>query len=380
MRFLYVFLVVIFLGCKNNSSENILEIESISTEKPEYANGFYVTHFSNYSELTINSPWPESDKVYKYAMVNRKIAASITFPNDRYDAIITTPIDKLIVTSTTHLPALDYLNETNSLVGFPELNYISNPQIRERISGGLIQEIGKNESLNTEKILNISPELVMGFSIDGTSKTFETIKNAGIPVLFNGDWTEKSPLGKAEWIKVFGLLFEKKQKSDSIFNSIEKQYNEAKSLASKAEHSPTAISGALYQDIWYLPYGTSPEGQLMNDANINYLWSDTKGSGSLGLSFETVLEKGENAELWLNPSNLISKTNLLKSNPHYSQFAAFKTDNIYTMGNTVGETGGVLYYELGIARPDLVLKDLIKIGHPELLPDYKFTFFQKLPN
>ena len=118
----------------------------------------------------------------------------------------------------------------------------------------------------------------------------------------------------------------------------------------------------------------------MKDANIDYVWSETEGSGSLGLSFETVLEKGENADLWLNPSNIGSREALVKTNSHYAQFDAYQNDHIYTMGNTMGETGGVLYYELGTARPDLVLKDLIKIAHPEILEDYKLTFFQKLPN
>ena len=210
------------------------------------------------------------------------------------------------------------------------------------------------------------------------NKSFNTIQKANIPVVYNGDWTEVSPLAKAEWIKFFGILFNKEKEANSIFAKIEQDYNSAKLLASKVEKKPTILSGAMHKDVWYLPNGTSPEAQLLKDANTNYLWGNTKGSGSLALSFESVLDKAKSADLWLNPSYYTSIEALEKANPHYTKFDTFKNKKIYSFSMTTGDTGGVLYYELGTARPDLVLKDIIKICHPELLDGYSPYFFKQL--
>jgi iron complex transport system substrate-binding protein len=134
----------------------------------------------------------------------------------------------------------------------------------------------------------------------------------------------------------------------------------------------------MYKDVWYLPNGASAEAQFLNDANANYLWSDTKDTGSIALSFETVFDKAKTIDLWLSPSYYSSYEALEKSNAHYTEFSAFNDKKIFTFANTIGETGGVTYYELGMARPDLVLKDMIKICHPELLQDYETTFFKPL--
>ena len=214
--------------------------------------------------------------------------------------------------------------------------------------------------------------------MQGVNKTFENIKKANIPVVYNGDWVESSPLAKAEWIKFFGVLFNKEKEADSIFNSIENEYLKARELASKITQKPTILSGAMHKDIWYLPNGNSTEAQFLSDANVNYLWSETTGTGSLALNFETVFNKAKNADIWLSPSNYPSLEALKRANSHYSKFEAFKTKRVYSFNNTSGKTGGVLYYELGTARPDLVLKDIIKICHPELLKDYETYFFKPL--
>ena len=134
----------------------------------------------------------------------------------------------------------------------------------------------------------------------------------------------------------------------------------------------------MHKDVWYLPNGSSPEAQLLKDANVNYLWKDTSGNGSLALSFEAVFEKAKDADLWLSPSYYSSLEQLESANTLYTNFKAFKNKAIYSFTNTTGKTGGVLYYELGTARPDLILKDLIKVSHPKLLEDYTPFFFKPL--
>lgn len=337
-----------------------------------------ISNFENYAVLEIKNPWPKSEKSFRYALIPREMASKVTLDAHDFDAILLTPIKSIVVTSTTHIPALELLNVEASLVGFPGTEYISSITTRQRIDKELVRELGKNEGINTEVLLELNPDVMIGFGIDGNNKTFETVQKSGIPIIYNGDWVEASALAKAEWIKFFGALYQKEKEADAIFKQIETDYLEAKSLATKVKNRPTVLSGAMHKDIWYLPSGSSPEAQLLKDANVDYLWSDTKGSGSLALNFESVLVKAQTADLWLNPSFYPSLQGIEKANSHYTKFKAFQEKEVYSFVNKTGETGGVLYYELGMARPDLVLKDLIKICHPELLEDYEPFFFERL--
>lgn len=380
-QIIIILLVLSCIACKNDTKTTALPTEETSKSKTytlKYAKGFSITDFGTYKVLTITKPWPNAQTEFKYALISQEHQASITLNKDDYNGIITTPVKRLVTTSTTHLPALELLDKVESLVGFPGTDYISSEVFRTQVDNKSITEIGQNQSINTEVLLSLKPDVVVGFGVDGTNKTFETIKKANIPVIYNADWVESSPLAKAEWIKFFGLLFHTYDAAETIFNSIESDYNAAKALAKNAKHKPTVLSGAMHKDVWYLPNGQSTEAQLLNDANVNYLWKDTTGNGSLALSFESVFKTAKDADLWISPSYYKTTKALTDANAHYKAFKPYKTQNIYTFSNTIGATGGVLYYELGLAKPNLILKDIIKIAHPELLPDYTPFFFKRL--
>lgn len=366
------------LGCNKDQKKTTLEISDFGKPGMKYAEGFSIKSFEELNLLKIKNPWPKADKTYKFALVPREQAKKAEMNPSNFNGIIQTPVTKIVVTSTTHIPALELLGVEQTLVGFPGTDYISSEKTRERIDSGDVRELGNNEGINTEVLLELRPDVVVAFGVDGTNKSMEIIENAGIPVIYNGDWVEKSPLAKAEWIKLFGALYDKENEAKRIFNQIEMDYNEAKKIALSSTNKPTILCGAMHKDVWYLPNGTSPEAQFLKDANTTYLWSETTESGSIALNFEAVFEKGKNADLWLSPSYYTSYEALKKANNHYTEFDAFKNKKIYTFSNTRGKNGGVLYYELGISRPDLILKDMIKICHPELLPDYKTTFFKPL--
>ncbi len=377
LRFVFYFLLLTLLACKKEGqSADLTMVEN--TPMVKYAGGFRISSTGGITTLTVKNTYPGSTESFTYALINRKYTDSVTLAKDAFDAVVLTPLRSIVVTSTTHLPALDLLNVTDRLIGFPGLDYISSEAVRDRIRKDELRELGSNEGLNTEIIIDLKPEAVIGFNVAGSNKPYELIERAGIPVLLNGDWVEGSPLAKAEWIKFFGVLFEKEKEADSIFDKIEKQYLSAKSMAVSIENSPTVMSGAVYRDVWYLPNGNSPEAQFLNDAGANYLWKDSAGTGSLELSFETVLEHASQADIWISPSSYKSLDEMINANPHYAQFKAFKERNVWSFANTTGEKGGIVYYELGSSRPDLVLKDIIKICHPKLLPDYETTFFKPL--
>ena len=369
----------LFVACKQNKTT--VSADSIGGQELslKYAKGFSAKQFDTHKVLTITNAWPNSEITYQFALLTEnEVKSREGFDPSKFDHVINLPLNKIVVTSTTHIPALELLGVEDKLVGFPGCDYISSEKTRKRIENDEIRELGKNEGINTEVLLELDPDLVIGFGVDGTNRSFETIEKSGIPVIYNGDWVESSALAKAEWIKFFGIIFNKEKEADSIFTEIEKNYLEAKNIAQQVKDRPSILSGAMYKDIWYLPNGTSPEAQFLKDANVNYLWEETSGSGSLALSFETVFEKGQNADIWLSPSYYRTLEDLENANDHYTKFDAFQNKKIFSFSNTTGKTGGVLYYELGISRPDLVLRDIIKICHPELLEEYQPYFFKRL--
>lgn len=341
----------------------------------EHAQGFEIIQYDAFKILKVLDPWPDADQEFTYVLVEK----GATLPEElEYDEKITIPVENLVVTSTTHIPSLELLNEQGSLVGFPGLDYISSEETRKLINSGEVKELGKNEAINTEILISLDPDVVVGFAVNGNNKTFNTIQKSGIPVVFNGDWTEESPLGKAEWIKFFGALFNKSEKANRIFEEIETSYYQSVALTKKAADVPTVLSGSMYKDQWYVPYGNSWSAKFIEDANAEYIYNNTQGSGSNSLNFEKVLNDAQNVEFWIAPGQFQSYEQLLETSPHYAQFEAVKNKKVFTYNNTLGETGGTIYYELAPTRPDLVLKDLISIFHPELLPDYKPVFFKPL--
>lgn len=369
--FRYTFFIIstalIVVSCNSKESKKVEEKNETSSIK--YAKGFDIIKTATETTLIIKTPYPGATKETTYTIVTEKSSKKNS---------IQVPLKSIVVTSSTHVPALELLGVENKLVGFPNTTFISSEKTRQLIDANLVKELGHPDHINTETLLDLNPDLVMGFAINNNNKMFATIEKMGIQVVFNGDWLEETPIGRAEWIKFYGVLFNKEKEADSIFNKIKTNYLEAKSIARKSNNKPTVVCGGLYKDVWYTPAGNSYEATFLRDANVNYIWKESTGKGSLALNIESVFEKGKDADIWLSPGFFETLEDLDKNNVVCSKMNAFKNKMIYSYNNTTGAKGGIWYFELSPVRPDLVLKDLIKIAHPDLLPDYEFTFYKKL--
>ncbi len=196
--------------------------------------------------------------------------------------------------------------------------------------------------------------------------------------MINAEYLERHPLGRAEWIKFMALFFGKERQADSVFRSIEKQYLQTAQLASEAMMKPTVLCGVLYGDSWFLPGGENYASRILRDAGCNYLWAADSSIGFLQFGFETVYTKAKNADLWIGVAAFKSLKELRAAEERYALFAPFKQGNVYTYDARHGAKGGSEFLELGYLRPDLVLKDLVKIAHPERLPNHTLFFYKKL--
>jgi iron complex transport system substrate-binding protein len=348
-------------------------------KKPQefnHAKGFFIQKMEGYKKLTLLGSNKDSNEKLEYFLVPKKNK----IPQKLIDRqLIRTPVERIVLTATSHVPILELLEEENSLVGFPNTAFISSPKTRKRVVENQVHELGSAQALNTEVLLALAPDLVVGFSVGRPDSSFSNLQKRGIPVLLIRDWLEETPLGRAEWIRLFGALYEKEYEAARIFKEIEEEYLKIQKTARKAISKPTVLSGSLFQDVWYLPAGESFNAQLFKDAHTDYLWKNSKGKGSLGLNFENVFDKAQNADLWIGCDSYASRKELISATEHYKQFEAFTNNKIYSYGHLKGTTGGLLYFELAPVQPHILLKDIVKIAHPELLPDYPPYFFRELP-
>jgi iron complex transport system substrate-binding protein len=379
MRFSFykVLLVTIlfsFIGCQKKEKKDTIN-DSTASNSIQYAKNLTIYKHQGYTVVTVKNPWPDAVKNFTYILKEKN--GIVPDSLKKYNQI-SVPLQSIVVTSTTNIPLLEMLGEEKKLIGFPHTDYISSEKTRVLINAGLVKNVGQNEKLNIEQLIELSPELIVTFGIDNNNPSIENLQKSGLKVLIQADWMEQSPLGKAEWLKLYGALFDKEKEADVLFQNIVKEYNNALALVADKKPTSTVLYGSMYQDQWFVAKGSSWVSQFMKDAKANYLWKDLEGTGSLGLSFENILDKAKTANFWIATGSVKSLSELEKANPHYSQFDAFANKTIYTFEGKLGATGGTVFYELSPARPDLVLKDYIKIFHPELLPNYTFTFAQKL--
>ncbi|WP_291145076.1 ABC transporter substrate-binding protein [Flavobacterium sp. UBA7680] len=373
-KLIFISSFFILFGCKKNETSEVAKIET-AKNSIEYASGLSIVKYDAYSVVTVSNPWPNANKDFKYILKEKE--AKVPDSLQSYTTI-QVPLESVVVTSTTNIPFLEMLEVENKLVGFPHTDYISSEKTRALIDKGSVKNVGQNEKLNIEQLIELSPDLIVTFGVDNNNPMLDNLKKSGLNVLIQGDWMEQSPLGKAEWIKLYGALFGKEEKAKELFDKIVQSYDQAKKLAAEKTANLTVLYGSMYEDVWYVAKGNSWVAEFMKDAHANYLWADLKGTGSEGLSFEKVLDKAKTANVWIASGSFKSLDELQKANPHYSEFDAFTNKSVYSFEGKLGATGGTVYYELAPSRPDLVLKDYIKIFHPDLMSNYEFTFASKL--
>jgi len=365
--------VCICLSCTTSEKQSAPQSEPNSSIK--YAKGFKISSYQNSTLVEVTHPYQGATSGYKYLLVKRGENA----PSHDVDVtVIYTPVTRIICTTTSHLPLLDYLGESEKLVGFPTLDYVSSEKIRKLIDSGKVEDVGVEKGLNMERIATLKPDLIMGYTMTGDLGQYKKIHQLGIPVVMNAEYLEEHPLGRAEWIKFMALFFNKEKEADLVFEMIEKNYLNTKDLVLHASQQPTVLSGVVYGDAWFLPGGQNYGSKILKDAGCKYLWEENSSNGYLQLSFESVYEKANDADLWIGVASFTSLQEIKNADERYTKFKPFQTQQVYSYDARKGAKGGSEFLELGYLRPDIILKDLVKIAHPELLPEYHLYFHKKL--
>lgn len=359
-------------GCVESYTEGV----DYFPEKAEviHSDGFTIAYFDSYKVVTVQSPYPGAAEVATYVLVQCGAPA----PEGYADAvIIEVPIDSLVAMSTTYLPHLPTLNAVDSLVGLDNLAFVSTPEIRERIDAGQVAEVGFGAQVNVEQVLDLDPDVVMTYS--SGSADFDAqpkLEEAGITVVVNSDYLDTNPLGQAEWVKFLAAFYNQEAAATAWFDGVVGEYEELVALAATAVTQPTVLLNTPYEGTWYMAGGQSYVAQLLADAGATYLWADDPSGTTLFLDFETVFDTAQAADYWINLGFVSSLADLEATDSRFAEFAAYQNGNVYNNDGRVNANGGNDYYEGGAANPHWVLADLIKIFHPELLPEHGFVYYR----
>ena len=364
--------VLLLSACGGGSKTSSLQAEG-DTVRMKYSSLLQIVKHADYTVVTIRNPWDTLKVLHTYLLADREKPLPEHLPEG---TVVRTPLQKSVIYSSVHCSLWSELDELKGIGGVCGLEYIKLPQIQEGCRNGSIVNVGNSMNPDIECIIDLRPDAIL-LSPFENSGGYGRVGKLNIPIIECADYMETSALGRAEWMRLYGLLLGKEAQADSLFAGIEKEYlTLTQQVKSQNLKRPTVISEMKNSSAWYIPGGNSTMGRLYQDAGADYVFASLSNSGSVPLAFETVFDRGGNADIWLikyNQPQDKTYSELERDYAPYARFKAFQDRKVYGCN-----TNHVPFYEESPFHPELLLKDLIKIFHPELLPDYGLKYFSNL--
>ena len=377
-----LFLAVLLSSCGGRQTASA---DGGDTVPFRYAQLLQLVRYDGYTVATIRHPWRQDAVLHRYVLVpaaapvpDGSPAAPVPegFPEG---TVIRTPLRRSVVFTTVHCSLLSMLHREASVAGVADLKYIKAPYVQEGVSAGRIVDCGDGMSPVIEKIIDLHPDALL-LSPFENSGGYGQLEEIDIPIVECAEYMEPSPLGRAEWVRFYGLLYGCEHEADSLFALVDSSYHALRHtvmsesrnpVMSESRHPDTAPKTSVLVDkvtgsVWYVPGGRSTIGQMLSDAGARYPWASDDRSGSIALPFETVLERAGDCDVWLlrySGQQPLTRQQLLSEHRGYNQFRSFREGRVY--GCNVEQS---MFYEDSPFRPDLLLSDFIKILHPDI-PD-----------
>ena len=341
---------------KKNDTKRGVEVQN------SFAEAFRITRFEEHVQISVINP------------DTREVDFEYHIGTGDDNAVATIPLNpsRVIVLSATHIGMMEELNLTHKIVGVSSEDYICSENVLKRIRNKSAASLGDIGSSDIEGYLAAQPDLIITSGFDNKAPILTKMKSAGLTLFTNYDWKETHPLGRAEWIKVFGILFNQEQKANALFEQICSQYYEITEKVSSQVNKPSVLVGTMYGDIFNAPAGDSYMAQLLKDANVNYLYADSRGVGSLTLTLEDVISTNRTTDFWLNPAAQ-NKSQLLQMNTRFELLESVKNEKVYSYYKNVN-----CFWEQSAIQPHLLLEDLCKIFYPALFENDGVVFYEKV--
>ncbi|MBU9763754.1 ABC transporter substrate-binding protein [Mycobacterium sp. TNTM28] len=339
------------------------------------ATNFRLEYHRSYQILTVERPYLGGQPV-SYVLVRCGAPAPKLTGELAHAQQVTVPVRSLYSGSTTHLAMITELGQADVVAGVASPPAVADPQIRSRIDAGAITGYAPGGQVNTETVLQAGPDVLV---TQGTEDSgYPKLREAGIPVVADAEWLEPTPLGRAEWIKMFAALTGTEHQAEQTYRRIRDDYH-ALSARAAAATPVDVLVGTMSSGNWSMPTGASYSGRLVADAGGTYPWLSDTGAQSRQLNFESVYARAGQARLWLVTDDWKAVSDAVSQDSRYDEIAAVRGGQVWSATKAVDQSGRNTYWERGTVRPDLLLGDLVGILHPELAPGHDFAFYREVP-
>ena len=372
-----IFFMILF-SCSNNKERSHNQHDNNKKSlNLKYAKGFKIDRIDHYKLITVLNPWSGANNIeYQYLFIPKE--DELPEYASEYK-VIRTPVERVICLSTTHIAFIDVLNRTNTIVGVSGIDYVNNTKVREKIESDQIPDVGYDNSLNYELIVRLKPDLVITYGVGSQVASYnQKLQDLGINTVIIGEYLENHPLGKLEWLKFLAVLYNMDEKANEYLEKVEKEYNDLLAISNTVNKKPKVLFGLPWKDSWYVPGGQSYLAKMVEDAGGEYLWKENESRESIPFNIESMFLQASSAEVWLNTGSINKKTDILKIDERFESFKPYRYSLIYNNNLQSNKYGGNNYWEKGLVEPHIVLKDMIKILHPELLIDYNLSYYKAI--
>lgn len=334
------------------------------TIRMEYAKHITIVKHDGYTTAELSNPWRKDAVLHRYVLVERKDSARMASKVSAMDGtVVYTPVGRGVMFSAPHCYLMGEIGAADAVSGVCDLNYINLSYLHKAVSEGRVADCGNGMSPSVERIVSVSPDALFVTPFEGVN--YGQLANIGVPLVECADYMETSALGRAEWMKFYGMLVGREHEADSLFAVVKRNYADYSNKAMKSALRPRVITERVVSGVWYCPGGESSMGQLLRDAGVDYVFADDKHSGSLSLSPEKVIEKAATADWWLfvnSGAGNLDRNGLLTEYEGYKMIKAYREGHILECVPSMSNP----YFEQISFRPDFLLADFISWFHPEL--------------
>ncbi len=370
-----LFLFILLLtSCTGNRDGKIEEFDGVMYA-PEYASGFDIRGAEGKEStlITVSNPWQGAEGVTTELFIARKGEG---VPDGYTGQVLRGDAQRIVAMSSTHIAMLDAVDAVDRVVGVSGMEFIYNPRIRARRNS--LGDVGYDGNINYEMLVALEPDLVLLYGVNGASAMEGKLDELGIPHIYIGDYLEECPLGKAEWMVVLAEVVGRRETGIRVFAEIPKRYNALKQeVAEKALGRPTVMFNTPYRDTWFMPSNDSYVVRLVKDAGGEYIYQENTGNSSVPIDMEEAYLLTTKADIWLNVGTLNTLSELNALCPKFTDTRCFSEGEVYNNNLRTTPAGGNDYYASGTVRPDIILRDLVKILHPELVGE-EFVYHKRL--
>lgn len=364
--------LLLFVGCQTSEEKYDTPEEEIIPL--EFARGFQLMQKNGYSVVSIFDPWNKDQLYHTYFMGPEDIITQLEVKPGT--TAVVTPVQTLAISGSPYVGFSTLLGLGDKIVGVDRYDLVYDASLVKKCEEGKIQQFGEADRINYEVMAEMDPDVMITSGFPQSEEKLEKVHQLGIPTLLMLEWQEQNPLGRAEWIKVIGLLTGKYADAVEHFHQVVQTYS---GLAGQhyQDSGKTIMCGHVWEGVWYTPGGSNYLTSMILNAGFRYAWKDTKENGSVPLSMEAIIEKQLDANVWINPGKITSLEQLKGVDERYGDFAAFKSGDVFANDKRARGMAND-FWETGAANPHLILNDLVNLNR-DSIADSLLYYFRRIP-